>query len=244
MDYNAERCGIRFLTMTELYLLRHAQASFSSADYDALSDTGVDQSRLLGRYFADHGIDFDAMVTGTMLRHVQTLDVLAGELGSGSSTRSVHSGLDEYRFRSMISVFSEANPQDELVRALQERPQERPVFFRLLRRILTEWSEDRLPGAPENWSDFQQRVLDARAYLQALGNRCERILAVSSGGAISALIGSVLDLAPRHVFDLNLQLRNTSITRFFLGANGFRLAEFNTVPHLADCAHARLITYS
>ena len=231
--------------MTELYLVRHAQASFTSTDYDTLSATGVRQSRLLGRYFAEHDIGFQAMVSGTMQRHAQTLDALADALGGAcDATREVHAGLDEYRFRTMIRLFSEANPRDDLVRLLQERPQDRRAFFQLLRRILTEWSEDRLPGAPETWRAFQERVLDARAYIQQLGDRCKRILVVSSGGAISMLTGSVLELSPQHVFELNLQIRNTSITRFFTGADGCRLAEFNAVPHLVGREHTEFVTYS
>ena len=56
--------------------------------------------------------------------------------------------------------------------------------------------------------------------------------------------GSVLGLSPGHIFDLNMQLRNTSITRFFAGSNGFRLAEFNAVPHLAHRRFADRITFS
>lgn len=231
--------------MTELYLVRHAQASFTSVDYDSLSQIGINQARQLGRYLKAHGIDFDAMVTGTMQRHTQTAHVLEEALaGSSPTTRDVHRGLNEYQFRAMIQVFSETHPKDELVRALQAEPKDRHAFFRLLRRVLTAWSEDRLDAVPETWSDFRARVLDARAWLEELGDRCQRILVVSSGGAISMLTGSVLDLSPQHVFDLNLQVRNTSITRVFLGAQGFRLAEFNTVPHLADREYADYVTYS
>jgi len=50
--------------VAELYLVRHAQASFHSADYDCLSALGERQSRWLGEYFASRDIRFDVLVTG------------------------------------------------------------------------------------------------------------------------------------------------------------------------------------
>ena len=38
--------------MGSMYLVRHAQASFGTDDYDRLTETGFTQARLLGAYFA------------------------------------------------------------------------------------------------------------------------------------------------------------------------------------------------
>ena len=58
--------------MGTLYLVRHGQASFGAADYDQLSDLGQRQSERLGRYWAERGLHFDAVITGTLRRHAQT----------------------------------------------------------------------------------------------------------------------------------------------------------------------------
>ena len=58
--------------MGNLYLVRHAQASFGAADYDNLSELGHRQSVRLGEYFAKNGVQFDAVLTGTLKRHAQT----------------------------------------------------------------------------------------------------------------------------------------------------------------------------
>ena len=39
-----------------LLLVRHGQASFGAADYDQLSDRGVEQSRRLGQWLVDGGL--------------------------------------------------------------------------------------------------------------------------------------------------------------------------------------------
>ena len=230
--------------MSELYLIRHAQASFASEHYDDLSEIGVVQARLLREYFADQAIVFDGFVSGAMRRHRQTLDVLR-ELSAGEDCSSqTHDGLNEYDFRAMMRVYCDACTADVLVEEVRARPDDRKAYFRLLRHVLTAWSENRLDGVPESWSSFQKRVAAARSMLQGTANQRKRILVVSSGGAISAFIGSVLGLSPNHIFDLNLQIINTSITRFYFDPMKMSLAEFNAVPHLANPESARYRTYS
>jgi len=230
--------------MSELYLVRHAQASFAAACYDDLSQIGMAQSRLLGQYFVAEDIAFDSIVSGEMQRHRQTIDVLR-ESGVGDACSGVtHAGLNEYDFRAMMQSFCEARPDHDLVRAIETNQGNRKTYFRLLRCVLMAWSENQLAGAPESWSSFQKRVTDARATLQGIAKQSKRILVVSSGGAISMFLGSVLNLSPNHVFDLNLQIMNTSVTRFFLGPATISLAEFNAVPHLVGREQAPLRTHS
>ena len=93
-------------------------------------------------------------------------------------------------------------------------------------------------------SSFQERVADARSMLQSMATQSKRVLVVSSGGAISMFVGSVLGLSPNHIFDLNLQILNTSITRFFFDTSKISLAEFNAAPHLLGREQAHFRTYS
>ncbi len=230
--------------MSELYLVRHAQASFAAACYDDLTPIGIAQSRLLGQYFVAEDIVFDSVVGGEMRRHRQTIDVIR-ESGVGDAcSRQTNAGLNEYDFRAMMRRFCEVHPDHKLVRAIETNQNDRKAYFRLLRCVLTAWSEDRLDGVPESWLSFQKRVTGARTTLQCMAERCKRILVVSSGGAISMFLGSVLNLSPKNIFDLNLQIINTSITRFFVGPASISLAEFNAVPHLVGREQAPYRTYS
>ena len=43
---------------------------------------------------------------------------------------------------------------------------------------------------------------------------------------------------------LNLQVKNTSMTRFFFSRGRFFLHEFNATPHFADASRAKLLSYS
>ena len=58
--------------LSKLYLIRHAQASFLSADYDNLSAHGHHQSSVLGNYFVNNNIVFDKVYVGPLKRHHQT----------------------------------------------------------------------------------------------------------------------------------------------------------------------------
>lgn len=229
--------------MSEIFLIRHAQASFSADNYDELSELGVEQSRILGAYLAEHDIRFDGALSGAMQRHRQTLDEILNVVQTGGPVKT-HEGLNEYDFRAMLEIYCDLHAEDELVLARKTSPQDRKAFFRLLRRVLTSWSVNELDGAPESWNAFQQRVADARAELQDMSSGARRIIVMTSGGAISMFVGSVLGLSPGRVFDLNMQLLNTSITRFYCEHQNIKLATFNTVPHFASPKRSWLLTYS
>lgn len=230
--------------MSELYLVRHAQASFGTDDYDQLSELGLLQSRLLGEYFNERNIDFDHLLSGDMRRQRQTLDVVCENLqAQDKAVRHSHSGFDEYGFEMLFECYERNYKDDELVRAVVADRSDKKGYFRLLRRVLTAWSEERLEGVGETWLEFNQRVEDARIMLHELASSGCRVLVISSGGAISQFVGSVLMLSPEKVFDLNLQMRNTGITHFYFNRSKMSLSGFNAVPHLDLPERTNLITY-
>src|SRR6185436_15500847 len=55
-------CARRY--MSTLYLLRHAQASFGAADYDALSPLGLRQATRLGEALRARGVRPDVVLSG------------------------------------------------------------------------------------------------------------------------------------------------------------------------------------
>ncbi len=230
--------------MSELYLIRHAQASFGTDDYDQLSELGFLQSRLLGEYFSQRDIEFDHLVCGDMRRQHQTLDIVFESLqAQRKAVRHCHPGFDEYGFEMLFECYERDYQDDDLVRAVAANRSDMKGYFRLLRRVLTAWNEGRLAGVGETWSEFEQRVLDARSMLHELGSTSCRVLVISSGGAISQFVGSVLMLSPEKVFDLNLQMRNTGISHFYFNRSKMNLSSFNAVPHLDFPERENLITY-
>ncbi len=72
--------------MSQLFLVRHGQASFGAANYDQLSALGYQQSAWLGEHFAELGIQFSRIVTGTLARQQQTAASILETSGQYAST--------------------------------------------------------------------------------------------------------------------------------------------------------------
>jgi broad specificity phosphatase PhoE len=220
--------------MAELMLVRHGQASFGADDYDKLSELGWRQSRWLGEYFAERGVAFDRVVRGSLRRHAETLAGIAEgigrPLGGAEDAR-----LNEYDADALLDAHLKG----------QARPQggDRREHFRILREAMYAWTDGTLSGAPhEPFAEFRGRVLAALA--AARSGAAKRVLVVSSGGPISAILAEVLGMPLRGVVDLNLQTRNTGITELQAGASRIHCVSFNNVPHLDRPDRAGALTYS
>ena len=228
--------------MPEIYLVRHAQASFGTENYDTLTPDGVQQSKWLGDYFLKRGLTFNHAISGDMQRHIQTLELIGEKLDLKSEQHEVLPGFNEYDFKELIHVFGAQNPEDDLYQAAMNQSDDKKAFYRLLRRVLMAWSDDQLDGAAESWQMFKQRVNAASSTIQQLAGSGQRALIISSGGAISMFVGLVLDLAAEKIIDLNMQAKHTGISRFFFNEQRISLNEFNATPHLEHSQRVKLIT--
>ncbi|MGB5325421.1 MAG: histidine phosphatase family protein [Pseudomonadales bacterium] len=229
--------------MSELYLVRHGQASLGAANYDQLSPLGFEQSHALGEHFARRDIGFDMLYTGTMARHRQTLDAIAERVDLSGGERAEHAGLNEYDFQALVRSYAAQQPNDPLVQSAHSNPADSKAHYRLLRVALLAWSRGELDDVPESHIQFIERVNRVSADLQAQADSGSRILAISSGGAIARFVGSLLALAPEKVFELNLQARNTGVSQFFFNAHKYNLLQFNGIAHLEHPERTSLISF-
>jgi broad specificity phosphatase PhoE len=229
--------------MSELYLVRHAQASFGATNYDQLSDLGHQQSRWLGEHLGMRGISFDTLVVGDMQRHHQTMDGICAGMDRDGSDRLVLPGLNEYNFTEMTEAYGIHYGDDPLYQQIAADPSDRKNYYRLLRKVLTVWTQDKIPNVPETWVDFKARVDDAQQQIQAMADSGKNILAIGSGGSISTFVGLVLGIPDENIFDLNLQYKNTAISHFFFNIKKMNLTGFNGVPHLDTNEMEEFVTY-
>ena len=229
--------------MSELYLVRHAQASFGAENYDQLSELGHRQSRWLGEHLGGRGVSFDTLVVGDMVRHHETLDGICTGLDMDGNDRLVLPGLNEYNFTEMIEAYGKSYGDDPIYQLITKNPDDKRYYFRLLRKVLTIWTRGEIPDVTETWIDFKARVSDAQQQLQAMADKGNRILAIASGGSVSMLIGLVLGIPDETVFDLNLQYKNTAISHFFFNSKKMNLTGFNAIPHLDSKEMERYVTY-
>lgn len=225
--------------MSEFYLVRHGQASFGAKNYDKLSELGHQQARWLGEYFTARDITFSHAFMGDMVRHKETTQGII----DGSSQFpivTVDTGFNEFNFQNVGKSYLSLNPQH----SLPDNP--KPAdFYRLLKLAMHAWSQDLLPQSTleESWLDFKNRVQRALNVVRQQDSD-KPILIVSSGGAISMLLSLVLGLDAKQVIELNMQVRNTSISHFHFNKSNIRLASFNNIPHLDSPDRLDSITFS
>lgn len=217
--------------MGTLYLVRHAQASFGADDYDQLSAHGMAQAERLGRYWQERGQKFDAVFTGTLHRHQQTLDGIASALASLPAAQALPA-LNEYDSHALIRCIHReplTNP---------DTPERYRAHFRLLCDALAQWMSGVItPEGMPSWSDFAgdiRNVMDNIRQQHAQGN----VLLISSGGPISTAIAQVLGTTPEAGIALNMRLRNCALSEFSISPRRLMLQTFNTLNHL-DTPEAR-----
>ena len=222
--------------MGTLYLVRHGQASFGADNYDVLSALGLQQAVRLGEYFRTKGITFDAALTGTLQRQVSTLSGICK--GLQIELPAQHwPGLNEYDSEAVIAAIA---PQK------LEKPTSPEMYrshFRLLRDGLKQWMDGVVsPQGMPAYGDFVAGVTAALDHVRTMhtGN----VLIVSSGGPISTAVGHVLGTSAETTIELNLRIRNSSVTEFAFTPKRHRLVTFNTLPHLDAPEYAAWVTYA
>lgn len=225
--------------MSEFYLVRHGQASFGAQNYDKLSELGIQQSVWLGEYFRERNIRFDRVLTGTLVRHRETADGICSAL-PGKVHIDTMPALNEFDFECLAKVYLQLNPD---AKPAENAP--RAEFYRLLKKAMLEWPAGNLPEAElsETWQQFEQRVSQALDQIKSNFHN-DRVLIVSSGGAIAMLLRVVLGFASEHVINLNLQIKNTSFSHFYFNPKQVRLSNFNNVPHLDLVDRKDAVTFS
>ncbi len=222
--------------MGNLYLVRHGQASFGAADYDNLSELGHRQSVRLGEYLAGKGLQFEAVITGTLKRHAQTWAGIAQ--GAGFTHQPLQwPGLNEYDSEAVIKAIH-PGPL-----AKPDTPEMYRHHFRLLRDGLTQWMNGVLsPQGMPSYDDFVHGVTSALDHVRK--SHTGNVLIVSSGGPISTAVGHVLSTTPETTIELNLRIRNSAVTEFAFTPKRHMLLTFNTLPHLDDAQFADWMTYA
>jgi broad specificity phosphatase PhoE len=222
-------------------LVRHAQASWGSADYDCLSPLGETQARHLGRWLAACAAYACArIVCGAMRRHAQTVDAILAEFaaaGRAAPDVQVDAGWNEFEHEPVLRAYAATfpgNPDLAAAGAGEDRAQ-RAVLL----AAVSAWREGLLDAAvPETWPAFGQRIAAARS---RIGDREDSVLVVTSGGAVWRCAQAALELDDAALANANLPLlRNTSISEFRRHAQRWRMLSWGEVPHLAAPEHESL----
>lgn len=234
--------------MGQILLVRHAQASFGSADYDRLSELGIGQARLLGAWLASCGKRIDVVVTGSLKRHGQTaeacLALLPAALSPAGAWRT-EAGFDEYDADEVVIRHRPefADPAT-LQQHLAAGGDPRRGFHKLFSAAMKRWMQgDHDAEYRESWPAFCCRCVGALNRLIDEAGPSRTSIVFTSGGPIAAIGQHLLELPDQRAFDLNLSLVNSAVTGLLYQPGRVSVSYFNNFAHLEQTGNAQVVTY-
>ena len=215
--------------MSRILLVRHGQASFGAADYDQLSPTGYEQSRLLGASLARRGLQPDLVITGQMKRHAQTATSLLDGAG-WQATVDVDAGWNEFGHEQVLAVHGQPSTV--------EGESEQATFQRWFEEATLRWTSGaHAEEYDESFEGFAERVAAAQLRLTDALPRRGTAVVVTSGGPIAWAAAALLADASEARTDLWLRLNpvsvNTGVSTVVCGSRGTTLVSFNAHDHLS-----------
>ena len=224
-------------------LIRHAQASWGSADYDCLSPLGETQARHLGEWLAkDLTASYAQVIRGSMRRHAQTLVAIEAAFAAAGrplpATR-IDPDWNEFDHEPVLRAYAVANPHDPSL-ALA-RAGEVPAQRALLIAAVQAWCAGALDGVEESWEMFGRRIAQARA--RVLGAADGTVLVVTSGGAMWRCAQAALGLDEDALSRTDLAIHNTGISEFGCTVEPWRMLSWNKLPHLAGPEHQAIVSH-
>jgi broad specificity phosphatase PhoE len=237
--------------MSEIYFIRHGQASFMAQDYDRLSPLGIRQADIVADHLIDRKIHFDVIYSGHMKRQRDTANPLCSRYRQ-SGTDDIQQPIilpafNEYDARALIAArvcIAEGDDvlsDDDLLRIRQDRN----AFQAYFTQTVYGWLDGRYDGQPdvEPWSDFRSRVGKGVEDIMTRNGRGGRVAVFTSGGPISVAVQIALGLSHRKTVELSWQIMNASITIIKYNSAGMVLSVFNNTTPLRMADDPALLTY-
>ena len=234
--------------MAELYLIRHAQASFGTSDYDRLSPLGCRQAGALGEYFRDCAIHFDAVYSGELERQRRTAKIVLG-LQPDNVHHEIDPRLNEIE---IDKVFEHLVPQlvetsSNLENFVKEGKHSSKDYQKALEIVFKHWvtSDKDYPNL-QSWAEYSGNVHRALAEIVANEGSGKTVGVFTSGGTIATVVAHVLGVTGNQVYNFYEPLMNCSVTRLLYSGEKMSLSSFNDhlfFQSLASKSGEGILTY-
>jgi len=234
--------------MGQIYLVRHGQASFGSANYDQLSELGHEQARLLGEWFANSHQKFHRVITGDLKRHRQTADACIAALPKSQRVDTdwhTDPGFNEYDHHEvLVKHRPDFEDPEQVKRFLASHPKARYAFQDIFHAAMSRWMSGQYDADyREPWPVFRQRCVGALQRLLDGADKSQTIIVFTSGGTIATICQHVLGLQDRQVAELNWTLVNCAVTKLLYQPGRVTLSYLNNYAHLEWLGQPHTITY-
>lgn len=230
--------------MGTIYLVRHGQASFDSADYDNLSALGQLQAAQLGAWFKARKIRLHGFFSGSMNRHLQTAKAFASTYGVHQEPAQ-HAGLNEYDHEAILqALIGQFEDSDVFEKQVMNNADPRKAFQQIFEKAIARWvSGEHDDDYPESWRTFKTRVMSGLGSVMAQAMQLRQgsgvdsnsssanVVVFTSGGPITAIVQNLLQLPDTNAFNMNWMITNCSVSKLLFGQRGVTLASFNEQAH-------------
>jgi broad specificity phosphatase PhoE len=235
--------------VSRIYLVRHGQAGTREA-YDALSELGRRQARLLGEHFVREGISFSAAYSGALVRQQQTaaeVKEVYRQAGADFPEIVRDPGWNEFDldhvYQALAPRLCEEDPEfalqyQELVaqaRAAAGQPEAsvNRRWFPCDVKVVQTWIQGRHDYDGETWQAFRERVAGCQPKLEPTG-RDANVVVFTSATPIGIWTALAMEIHDDRALRLAGALHNTSSTVIRLHQGQLRLHSFNAIPHLCE----------
>lgn len=224
--------------MATIYVVRHGQASFGAENYDELSELGCRQARVVGEYFRDTGVRFDAAYSGDLSRQRETARLaLAGQ--PAEVPHHIDPRFNEIRNDEQIQYLTpivvERHPA---IKALIEKGLgESKDYQKVIEAVFNYWvspecNDSRIQG----WADYSRGVHAALQDVMREQGGGKTIGIFTSGGTLATLVAHVLGVGPEQTYQFYEPALNCAVTQLFYNrSNKVSLSYFN------DCSFLRVL---
>ncbi|MFK8050985.1 MAG: histidine phosphatase family protein [Halioglobus sp.] len=220
--------------MASIYLIRHGQASFGSANYDKLSDLGCRQAEVLGHYLRDCKIHFDAVYSGDLQRQRKTT-----ELAIASQPQSVSHQIDprfnEVRNDEQVEVLvPKILESNATLRSLMDKGlSESKDYQKVIEAVFNHWVSPECDATGiQSWEEYSEGVRDALSEVMQAQGSGKTVGIFASGGTIATIVAQVLGLGGAHTYAFYEPVINCSVTRLFYSGKKVSLSYYNDHSYL------------
>ena len=236
--------------MGRILYIRHGQASLFSDNYDQLSPLGKKQAVAVGQFLAKENITIDALYSGPLHRHHQTIEGILEGMKSSIPYEELE-GLREHQGYTILKkLLPELAQQDEQIKELVNRPWESKSdqikhHIRIYEHFSLRWAngefDHMINGSFQPWKIFEENASDAYANICKESASGKTTLVVTSGGPKAVACGRALDLSLEKIMHASWVIYNCSISEFLTGDNRYTLSSFNNISFLEDKSSRTLV---
>lgn len=227
-----------------LYLIRHAQASYLSDNYDQLSELGIQQAKALGTFLSAE-ISIHQKYVGPHERQRQTAEYIQEAYQLNKQNIPTPTYIKQLKEHSGPTTLQHHKPK--LIQehplciqwhneALEQPKKLRNNSIKIFEHFIPQWmaGEYAVDGL-EDFATFRREIAQGMDEILNSKEPSQNTILVTSAGSISAIMANLLRIDDTsEIAQLSFEVYNASVTSLQQYGNEWKISKFNQVDHLTE----------